>query len=64
VILLRLLALVAGVVLLLQIGVNMQHRSALGSPLTAVSFIISPAGLAGVALVLRATPNPGGMARF
>jgi bacterial/archaeal transporter family-2 protein len=57
--LLLLLAFAAGVLLPLQAGINAQLRSVLGSPLAAalVSFVVGTAGLALVALVLRA-PTP------
>jgi transporter family-2 protein len=50
-----LLALVAGAILPVQTGVNVQLRDALGAPLAAalVSFVIGTLGLAALALLLR-----------
>jgi bacterial/archaeal transporter family-2 protein len=55
-ILLLLLALVAGVLLPVQAGVNAQLRSVVGSPLTAalISFLVGTAGLGTAAVILRA----------
>jgi bacterial/archaeal transporter family-2 protein len=55
-ILLLLLALAAGVLLPVQVGVNAQLRSVVGSPLTAalVSFLVGTAGLGTAAVILRA----------
>ena len=55
-ILFLLLALAAGALLPVQAGLNAQLRSALGSPVAAalVSFLVGTAGLATVALLMRA----------
>jgi transporter family-2 protein len=54
-ILLLLLALAAGVLLPVQVGVNAQLRSVVGSPLTAalVSFLVGTAGLGTAAAIFR-----------
>lgn len=53
---LLLLALAAGVLLPVQAGLNAQLRTVLGSPVAAalISFVVGTAGLAAVALALRA----------
>ncbi len=58
-----LLALLAGAVLPVQTGVNLQLRHFLGHPLTAalVSFVVGTVGLAALAAMLRA-PMPLGQA--
>ncbi len=55
-ILFLLLALAAGALLPVQAGINAQLRSALGSPVAAalVSFLVGTAGLAAIALLMRA----------
>jgi bacterial/archaeal transporter family-2 protein len=55
-ILFLLLALAAGALLPVQAGLNAQLRSALGSPVAAalVSFLVGTAGLATIALLMRA----------